>query len=168
MFRINLSKREKGILVAMISIVAMVVLYNFIFEPAFNKWKRLDNEIAAKKIILKKNIKLLENRGIITKDYDIYVTRVKDTSEVLGYIEKKAKSIGIRTSNIRPRPAVQRDLYKEYVVELHIEGTLDEINDFVSDIVKPPAFITVTKFDLRQIRETSYLKGTLILSKLLL
>ena len=57
MFRINLSKREKGILVAMISIVAMVVLYNFIFEPAFNKWKRLDNEIAAKKIILKKNFK---------------------------------------------------------------------------------------------------------------
>jgi len=110
----------------------------------------------------------LESKGIIIKDYDIYVTRVKDTSEVLGYLEKTTKKFGIKTSNIRPRTAVEKDLYKEYVVEIEIQGTLDEINDFISEIVKPPAFITVTRFDLRQVIETSYLKGTLTLSKLLL
>ena len=165
----NLSKREKYIFIVTVAIIMSALAYNFIIEPIFKKWHSVNNEIIIEKTRLKKGLKLLDDRNTIINEYNTYAASLKNMSKILSYIEKEALSSGIKTANIRPRPVIQKELYKEYVIELQIEGTFSSINKFVSELINSPIFITVKRFDLRAVTGTSsYLKGTLILSKLII
>jgi len=165
----NLSRREKYIFIVTAAIIISALAYNFIIETFFKKWSSINNEITIKKARLGKGLRLLENRNAIINEYNTYTASLKDISKILGYMEKQALSSGIKTSNIKPRPVVQEGLYKEYVIELQIEGAFSAINSFASRLLKPPLFITIKRFDLRTAAgASSNLRGTLILSKLLI
>lgn len=163
------SDREKYILIITAALVTAALSYNFIVEPFFKKCAGINNEIIIKQAAFKKGVRLLEKRDAIITDYNNYAASVKDVSKLLSYIEQQGLSLGIKIVNIKPLPAVQKELYKEHVIELEIEGAFLYINRFVSELIKPPALITVKKFELRTAPgETSYLKATLILSKLVI
>lgn len=159
------SRRARCIFIITLITALSAVAYNFIIGPFFKRWAEIDNEIIIKKIAIRKDLRLLKNRDLIIKEYNTYGPSIRGMSRVLGYIEDKSVSLGIRTANIKPRPVIQKVLYKEYVIELQIEGSFADLNRFISELVKPPLFITVKKFDLRTTEAPSLLKGTLILSK---
>ena len=164
-------KREKYLFIFTIVIIASAVIYNFMLGPLFEKWTSFDNEIIAKKIALKKGLRLLEKRGAIVKKYNFYAKTPRNISNILGYIEKKANSLGIKTSDIKPRPVIQKDLYREYVIELQIQGSIDRINTFISELLKSPLFISIKRFDIRMPEvsaSTLEVNGTLILSKIII
>lgn len=166
---INLSKREKYIFIATIIVIVSAVAYNIIFVPIGRDWDSLNNEIVVKRAKLTKAIRLLENQDEIIGDYTSYTVSLGNISKILSYIERQADSLGIETSNIKPRPIIKKELYKEYNIELQIRGTFSAINEFVSKLIKPPVFIAVKRFDLRAAREDpSRFKGTLILSHLII
>ena len=165
----NLAKRERYILILTATVIMLAVAYNFIIEPVYRSWRDTSGEIALKEIKLKKTMRLLENRNPIINEYNTYASAINNASKLLGYIEKKAISLGIKIANIKPRPLKQKDSYKEYVIELQIEGRFSDINRFISKLISSPTFITVEKFDFRTKEGTpSFLKGTLILSKLII
>lgn len=165
----NLSKRERYIFIATVALITAVLAYNFIIKPFFKNWNRVNNEIVTKKIALRRNLKLLEARNAIIKEYNTYAASSKNMSKILSYIEREAGSLGIKTANIRPMPAVQKEFYEDYVIELQIEGTFSAINRFLSQLIKSPAVLTIKKFSLRSVAENpSFFKGTLILSKLII
>lgn len=165
----NISKREKSILIITAAVIVSALFFNFVIEPFFKTWKRVNNQILVKKTALKKDLRLLENRDVIISEYNTYTESTKNISKILGYIEKKADSLGIKTENIKPRSVVQKEFYKEYVIELEIEGALSAINKFASELLKSPTFITLKKFNLMPAKGTSsYFQGTLILSKLII
>ena len=169
MFRLNLSKREKYIFTTACVVIMGGLSYSFIFEPLFKKWSTFDNEIVIQKAQFKKSLKLLENRNTIIRDYNSYASSVNNISQILSYIERYAESSGIKTANIQPRPAIQKEFYTEYVIELQIEGAFADINRFITQLIKPPLFISVKQFDLRIAGEgSSNFKGTVILSKLII
>jgi len=162
----NLSNREKYISIATIGIIALALAYSFLIEPLFKKWHSFNNKIIKNEIALKKGLKLLENRNDIIKEYNSYASSTRTFSRILSYIEKHALSAGVKTANIKPRPVIEKGYYKEYVIELQVEGTFSAINKFVSEIIESPLLVTIKKFDLRTSTDTpSTLKGTLILSK---
>ncbi len=162
----NLSKREKYIAIITAGVIVLVLAYNFLIEPLFKKWHDFNNNIIKNEIALKKGLKLLENRNDIIKEYNSYASTTRTFSRILSYVEKHAISAGVKTANIKPRPVVEKGYYKEYVIELQVEGTFSAINKFASKIIEPPLLITLKKFDLRISTNTpSALKGTLILSK---
>lgn len=168
MIRSSLSKREKYIFILTVVVVISALAYNFILGPSFKKWHSLNSEIAIEKARIRKGLRLLETQNTIINEYNTYATSLGNISEILSYIESQTEALGIKTANIRPMPVVQKGLYKEYIIELQIEGEFSDINKFVSLLIKPPIFITVEKFDFRRTEKTSsYLKGTLILSKLI-
>ena len=164
----SFSKRERYIFIIILITALSAVAYNFIIGPFFKRWAEIDNEIIIKKTAIRKDLRLLKDRDLIVKEYDTYASSIKGMSGVLGYIEDKSVSLGIRTANIKPRPVIQKVLYKEYIIELQIEGSFVDLNRFISELVKPPLFITVKKFDLRTRKASSLLKGTLILSKFII
>jgi Tfp pilus assembly protein PilO len=144
-------------------------MYNLIFERIFKRWSGLNNEVVLKKTELRRDIKLLENRNNIISGYNTYAKSIKNISNILGYVQKLADSCAIRTANIRPNPLIQKELYKQYTIELQVEGSFLDITKFLNELIKSPLFITIEKFDLRAQRETpSYFKGTLILSKIII
>jgi Tfp pilus assembly protein PilO len=165
----TLSKREKIIFIVTVVLIISAVSYSLIIETLLEKWKAVDNDIKIKQVAFKKGVKLLKDRNSIITDYNKYASSVRNISNVLSYIERQADSLGIKTSNIKPRPVVQRGDYKEYVIEVQIEGELSAVTKFISNLIKPPGLITVKNFSLRMQEEpASYLKGTLILSKLMI
>jgi len=169
MIRSGLSRREKYIFILTVVIVILAGVYNFILGPSFKKWHSLNSEIAIEKARVKKGLKLLETQNAIIDEYNSYVSSLGNISKILSYVERQSEALGIKTSNIRPRPVVQKGLYKEYIIELQIEGEFSDINKFVPLLIKSPIFISVKKFDFRNTGKTSsYLKGTLILSKLII
>lgn len=163
------SKREKHILIITAFILISALVYNFIMEPLVKKWQGINREILAKEIRFKKGSKLVSNRDVIIKEYKSCETSLKDISKILAYIETQSVSSGVKIAGMRPRPIVQKDFYQEYTIELQIEGTLGGINKFLSELIKSPVFVSLKKFDLRVLSEnSSYLKGSLLLSKIII
>ena len=169
MIPINFSKREKYIFAAAIIFITAALAYNFIFEPCVKKWQTLNNEVAAKKAKMVKGIRLMERRDSIVQGYNRYGKAAKNISMILSGIENHADSIGIKTSNIKPGQAIERAYYKEYVIELQIEGEMADIIKFLSNLVKLPILATLKKFDFKLISQNPRIfKGTIILSKIII
>lgn len=164
-----LSKRERYIFVAAMAVIVLALTYNFVLEPFLKRWDYLNNEIIVKETEFRKAIKLLKARDSIVDEYSSYSSPIKKMSKILAYIEAQASSSGIKTDNVRPMPLVQKELYKEYVIELQVEGDFANINRFISNLINPPISISIKRFDLRKTSEgSSYLKGILTLSHLLI
>ena len=169
MMHIGLSKRERYIFGVTIIFIIGAFAYNFLFEPAFNKWQLLNRESAAKKVRFEKGIRLLQNRDSIIEEYNRYAKATKNISRILSHIENLANSLDIKTSNIRPGQAIERELYKEYNIELQIEGQFAVILRFLSELIKSPTFVTLKIFDFRISQENpDSFKGTIILSKIII
>ncbi len=167
----KISDRERYLFIFTIVIIAGAVIYNFVLGSLFEKCTSLDNEVIAKKATLGKGLRLLEKRDAIVKKYNFYAKTPNNISNILSYIEKKAALFDIKTSNVKPRPMIKKELYREYVIELQIQGSIDKINKFTSELLKSPLFITMKRFDIRiPEAETpvSEVKGTLILSKIII
>lgn len=169
MISMNFSRREKYIFTITIVFIAAALAYNFIFEPCVKKWRTLNNEIAAKKARMMKDIRLMERRGSIIQEYNRYAKATKNISMILSGIENQANSIGIKTSNIKPGQAIERAYYKEYAIELQIEGEMADIIKFLSGLVRLPALAALKKFDFKLISQNPRIfKGTIILSKIII
>jgi len=169
MIAINLSKREKYIFIATITFIASVLLHNFIFEPGLKKWQAANNEIITKRAKIDKGVRLIQKRDDIIREYNRYAKSTKNISNILSDVENLADSLGIRTSNIKPGQAIEKGLYKEYSIELQIEGRFPEIIKFLSELIKLPTFAALKKCDFRAVTENpSIFKGTIILSKIII
>ena len=84
-------------------------------------------------------------------------------------MEGKADSLGIKTSNIKPGQAIEKGFYRGYDIELQIEGELEDIIKFLSEIIKFPNLVALKKFDFRLISQNpSVFKGTIVLSKIII
>ena len=169
MIAINLSKREKYIFIIAVFFIGSALLYNLVLEPGFKKWRAANAEIAAKSARINIGIRLLERRNAIIQEYNRYAKSTKNISAVLSYVENLSDSLGIRTSNIKPGQGIEKGLYKEYYIELQIEGRFPEIIKFLSELVKLPNLLTLKKCDFRSSPENpAIFKGTIILSKLII
>ena len=169
MLPINLSKREKYIFTTTIVFVAMALLYNFLAEPCLKKWQFMDNEIKIKKVRMNKGLRLLQRRNSIIEEYNQYAKTTNNISKVMNYMENLADSLGIKTSNIKPGQAIEKGLCKEYVIDLQIEGQMENIIKFVSQLESLTTLAALKKFDFKLISQNpSIFKGTIILSKVLL
>jgi len=169
MIPINFSKREKYIFILTIILIAAALLWNVIFEPGIRKWQALNNEIIAKETRMNKDIRLIEKRDSINQEYNRYAKYTSNISMILSDIERQADSFGIKTSNIKPGQAIEKGLYKEYAIELQIEGGMGDIIKFLSILIKTPTLAALKKFDFKLISQNpSVFKGTIILSKIII
>jgi len=166
---IKLSKRERYIFTITGAFIAVALLYNFIFEPGFKKWQLANAEIEAKKAGINKGIRLLENRNSIIEEYNRYAKSTKNISKLLNYMENLAGSLGIKTSNMKPGQAIDKEFFKEYSIELQIEGQLQDIIKLLSELIKLPTMAVLKEFDFRLISQNPPIfKGTIIFSKILI
>jgi len=169
MIPVNLSRKEKHIFTVTIIFIAAALLYNFIFEPGIKKWQAANSEMAAKRVKMNKGIRLIERKNAIIQEYNKYAKSTKNISKILSYVENMANSFGIKTSNIKPGQGIEKGFYKEYSIELQIEGQFPDIVKFLSELIKLPALVILKKCDFRSTSENSTtFKGIIVLSKILI
>jgi len=164
----SLSKRERRILILASVVVAFAIVYNFTVKPFLASWNNAAAELAVRKVQFKRIAKLLKRGDDIIKNYNIYASSVNSVSETMGYIEKRAAMLDIKTDNIKPK-LVDTNMGKECIIDLQIEGKVLCINKFISELIEEPVFVILKKCNLRSASNNpSFLKGTLTLSKLII
>jgi Tfp pilus assembly protein PilO len=165
----SFSKREKGIFIIAIIFIAAALSCNFIFKPCLEKWQSLNNEISVKKARISEDIRLTKRSDSIIREYNIYAKPAQNITMILNNVENQADSFGIKTSNIKPGQAIERSFYKEYNIELQIEGEMNDIVEFLSTLIKTPTLAALKKFDFKIISQNPPIfKGTIILSKIII
>ncbi len=173
---LNLSKRERNILIVIAALLSSYAAYAFFFEPLTDRLSVLNKEIGAKQLKLKKNKKILSREKSVTSDYQKYEKYLKQGSSdeqemasVLSEIEAVAHSVNIRINDMKPHKVKRIDFYNNFAVEIESEGKLLEIVKFIYQLQSPPHLLKAEKVRLeRQATVNASLKGYLLVTKILI
>lgn len=138
-FLAKLSKKEKIGLVAAGIIMVAVLIDKLIINPVGIKFKRLGQQIALNEKKLSLDLHNILNKDLIEDKYKKYKDFVKKNSvsdeesisNMLAEIESLARTAGVTLVDIKPQAAKQVDFYKEYAVEVTIDGQMEQIVAFL-------------------------------------
>ena len=77
MISLNMSQRERNILLFGAIIVLCYSLYSFVIEPLMTRFDNLNQQIAAAELKLKKNLKILRDSKMIEEEYRKFADYMK-------------------------------------------------------------------------------------------
>jgi len=173
----NLNKREKNLLGATLLVVSSALLYKFIIDPIFSRWVNLNDEIESKINILKKDSGILSKYKILEAEYaelSKYVKSAKgekaDASDILSYVENISKNDSCCIVNIKPIGTRNLSSYKEVLIDITVEATMEQFSKFLYDIENSKnMLLRVKQFNINsKTGQAGTLKGTFLVSKILM
>ena len=170
----HLSRREKIIFYITISIIAINLGYSFIFRPLLEKYKQLNQEALAKRIMLEKAQRLISQKDIIEREYNKLSSSFKLTgsaeeqmAKVLSQIESTATKESITISNMRPQPIQDKKFYKRFVVELKCEADINRLFKFFYELENPASLLKIESLKLNpKAAQSSIFEASILISKL--
>lgn len=176
MLELNISQREKNILIIIVSFLVFYAGYNFLFEPLIKKLSSLNKEIASKELKIKKGYKILNQEGVVVEEYKKYAQYLRqnssdeqEMSSILSEIEAVAHQLNLRISDMKPHKVKVIDFYNSYAVEIECEGKLSEISKFIYTLQSPPHLLKTEKLRLeKQASASNNLKSYLLVTKILI
>ena len=167
------SKREKFIFYFTFGLIIFSLIFNFMLAPILRKSEQLSREIKISKVKLKKYALLLKQKDAIQNKYDKFKTASslpmagKDTSLLaLSELETLAKDANILITDVRPEAAHDLSLYKEIIVDLRTEGTMENYIKFLYNIENSLSLIRIKKFQLNVKPNSQNLEGIFTVSQL--
>lgn len=171
----KLSKKEKiGIVVSAI-VVSAVIIDRLIISPIGEKYRRLGREIdvSEKKLVL--DLRNISNKESISAEYEKYRNYVRrsalsDEEEVallLAEIEGLARKSNINLDDIKPQQVKQTDFYREYYVDIEVEGTMDRIIVFLHNLNSSSQLLRAVRLRLGlKDRDLHLVKASILISKI--
>lgn len=176
MITMNLSKREKTLIIICVAAILIAVVYGFIFEPIMNRWGGLDAKIKSKKAVLTKNTKLIRNYKALENEYETYREYIKtgkneeeELARALAEVDKIAKKSSCDIINVKPR--IPKDLgnYKEIFFEVTTAGSVPELAKFLHGVESSTETLRVKHFTISAKSSTpNKLKGVFLISKIVI
>jgi len=173
----NLNKRERNLAGATLLIVSLAFFYKFIIDPIFTGWVNLNDEIESKTNVLKKDSGILSKYKILEAEYaelSRYVKSSKgekaDAADILNYIENISKNDSCYLVNIKPIGTRNLSSYKEVLIDVTAEATMEQFSKFLYDIENAKdMLLRVKQFNINsKTGQAGTLKGTFLVSKILI
>lgn len=173
---LNLSKREKNILISIAALLFLYFVYSFVFSPLLERISALNKEIEARELKLTKNQKILSKEKFVSSDIKIYEKYLKQNSSdeqemasILSEIEAVAHQLNIRINDMKPHKVKKIDFYNSFSVDIETEAALQEIAKFIYTLQTPPHLLKADKVRLeKQVSTSPTLKGHLLVTKILI
>lgn len=171
----KLSNKEKIGLIAAIVVIALTIIDRLVISPIGDRARRLNQEIKFSETKLSRDLRNINNKGLIESEYKKYKNYVKRTSasdeedvaNILGEIEGLARSSGVSLVDIKPQVPKKSDFYKEYVVEVEVEGSMEQVVTFLHDLNNSIQLLRAVKFRIGlKDRESSVIKASLQVTKI--
>jgi hypothetical protein len=170
---IILKKREKLILYVTLGVIILSILFNASIAPALSKNSVLNKEIGLARMRLKKYLVLLSQKEAITKKFSRFKQEsnlsgrsVDSLVQTLTQLQEFAKESNISIIDIRPQAAKKLDLYKEILLDLRAEGSLEGYFKFIYEIENSLALLKIKKLQLNAKPNSQELEGIFSVSKL--
>lgn len=171
----SLSKREKIIFIISCVLICISISYRIILEPIVKKWFGLNNQIAAKQVKLKKDIKLLNRYESIKGEYQKYASLIKgpqsdeqQMAAVLSEIENLARKSNVYVSALKPRTIKDADFYQRFIVELELDTSVADLMKFFYHLQGSPQLLKVESMEINaKSGQKDSIKAYLVISKIL-
>jgi len=151
----QLSKRERLLFLATISVVALAGLTNFVISPIAKKWRRLNTQLSTLETKLNRYSIILAQQKVIENRYKVYADnlKIKGSNEeaqaaVLQEIESIARTAGISLTNIVPSNLEDKGFYRKFQVRLELESNILSLSRFLYEIKKSQQLLGVTKLSI--------------------
>jgi len=174
MFR-NITKRERILAIATVSVAVVAIVYNFIIEPIIGQWNALDKKIRDKEIVLKKHSRILRDKDNIERlraEYAKYfetnkLTPEEESAVALSRIEKIARETNVRITNIKPLLSKSFGSYNKFTFRVATESKLKELTKFIYDLQSSDQLLKVERMVLRaKENEPTTIKAILNITKI--
>ena len=171
----KLSAREKIILNAVIITVALSLIYIILIEPLVARWNNVNSRIGLVKAKLQKSLSLMKDKSKIEAEYNNFTQKLKQSSSdeqeitiVLDELEKAARRSGLRITSMRPKPAKQKEHYRQFEVEIETESDMSSLMRFIYDIKNSPQLIKIDKLNLntRGGQQAVVIRAAMLISKI--
>jgi Tfp pilus assembly protein PilO len=171
----TLSSREKIILYAVIAIVILSLVYSFLVEPFIARWNNVNNRIDLLKAKLQKSLSLMKDKSNIDAEYESFAGRIKkspsdeqEMTVVLHELEKAARRSNLKITSMRPKPARQKEYFRQFEVEIETESDMSSLMRFIYDVKKSPQLIKIEKLNLntRGGQQAVTIRASMLVSKI--
>lgn len=161
-----LSKRERNIFYATLGVVIFAALFNFAFAPFLYRNDALNKEIDASRKKLEKYAWLLSQKDIIQKKYgklnmgqEVSGSKEDTLVSALSELEDLAKKANIKIVDLRPQASKASGLYKEILIDLRTEGTIEGYLSFMYNLESSLYLLKISKFQLSSRPSAQTLEG---------
>jgi hypothetical protein len=148
-----MTSREKTILVITGGLIVVSLLHNFVVEPFLKQDARLNAEISASRMKLKKSLVLLGHKDFLLAKYprlssDVMASgnAARGATAVLAELDGLAKGAHLTILDVRPETSGERRKGREINVEMRAEGKVEEIFRFL--YVRPHSQVLEAKFSV--------------------
>jgi len=172
----HLSKREKTLFLAVITVIALAFFFKFIAEPLFAQWKTLNDQIKSKAAYIAKNKRLLSRYKSLEEEYVKFPSlsegvesEEKEVAKALAAIEGISKLSSCYIQNVKPRASKKIAGYREISFDVTTEGTIVEFSRFLYEIEASKEMLRVKHFTITsKSRGPGNLKGIFLVSKIII
>lgn len=164
-----LSRREKMLAIATVSVVVFVIAFNLFIAPVMDRANTLNKEIALAKLKSAKYSRLLSQKEQLQAKYGALLSSMDDTTvsapdasiSILSELERIARNANIRIIEVRPQSKASR----ETTVDLRAEGEMEAYIKFLYDIENSLSLLSIRKFQLNARPNTQVLEGVFSISQ---
>lgn len=167
-----LTKREKIIFYFTSGIIVIALFFNFIFEPIIKNFWSLNQEISSCSMKLERYLRLLSEKERIKSSYSKIsaLVKIEGSQEeiiagVLTELESLTRHAGLRIADVRPQAAKEIGPYREFLIELRQEGTMEDFLRFIYDLENSPHLLRIKRLQLNSKATSQLLEGTFLISK---
>ncbi|MFH1458637.1 MAG: hypothetical protein ABIG31_05715 [Candidatus Omnitrophota bacterium] len=168
-----ISKRERIVFIVTLGVVVFSIVFTFLIGPLLKRAQILNKEIQRARLKLKKYVRLLNHEAQIKDKYAQFASRqhlsvkAEDAAvSSLSILEALAKEANIRIIDIRPQAPRAVALYRETVIDLRTEGTMEGYLKFLYSIENSLTLLNIKRFQLNAKPNTQLLEGSFSISQL--
>ncbi|MDD5729681.1 MAG: type 4a pilus biogenesis protein PilO [Candidatus Omnitrophica bacterium] len=171
-----LSSREKNLFYLTAGVIILVLLLNLLILPIARKNSALNKEISLARTKLKTYSRLLSQKQNIENKFRLLspgantaeLQKEDNAVNTLSELENLAKNAGIRIIDLRPEAAGAESAYKEMLIELKTEGSLEDYLKFIYTVENSLSLFKIKRLQLNSLANSPMLEGDFSISKLLI
>ena len=171
----KLSKKEKIGMSFAIAFMVIAGMDRLIVNPIRGRFQRVNQDIKIGEKQLGHDLRNVHLKEQIEEEFEKYVQYVErsgsdaeESKKFLGEIESLAQQSNVDLVDIKPQTPKTVDFYKEYSVEIEVEGKIADLTTFLHHINMSVQLLRVEKLRLNaKGSENNILKSSMLITKVL-
>lgn len=175
MFWDRLSRKEKIGLSLALAFITVAVLDRLIVSPIRSRVRQINQNIQISEKQLAHDLRNVRQKDQIEKQFEKFVGYVErsgsdeeEVAKILGEIESLARQSGIYLVDMKPQAPKDIDFYKEYTIEIEVEGEMIPLTKFLHQLNTSPQLLRIKKLRLTSKEEgQAGLKASMVITKVL-
>ena len=168
-----ISRREKKVVGITGGILCVILLYAFGIQPFLRQWRQAASEMVLLEVKLKRAALLAKKKSSIEEEFKTYGALLHPQesgqmkTQALAEIEKTSREQSLKVLEMRPLPTRRQGPFQEYLIEVSLEGTMDQLVQFIYQLQGTIALLRVERLQISaKGPQGSLLKAVMTVSRL--